>query len=335
MEIEQTGGSLMDDLIARLREAIQSYDPREMVTFEREGFSYDRPRLGLLEWMPIMRTGDKITIKIVGYHPENPGALNLPTIISTVSMYDAANGHLLGLVDGTFLTALRTGAASAVASQVLSSPEARVLGLIGGGANSLSQLHALSRVMEVESVLVYDQDPAVSASFPERASFLSLNGARISAPGLEEVVRAADVICTSTSVGVGQGPVFEDHGLKPWIHINAVGSDFRGKTELPLSLLKRSCVCPDFPSQALVEGECQQLTPDEVGPSLVDLVKDPAKFEHLQKKPSVFDSTGWALEDHVALEMLLAHAARLGLGTRTQIENITADPRNPYHFVGK
>ncbi len=72
----------------------------------------------------------------------------------------------------------------------------------------------------------------------------------------EHLGAEADIICTATSADSGQGPIFEDLALQPWVHINAVGSDFRGKVELPLSLLKRSFVCPDLRIQAMQEGEC-------------------------------------------------------------------------------
>ncbi len=327
--------ALMDEIIEGLCQAIEAYDPEDLITFDRDGFKYSRPATGLLEWMPVMRVGDKVTVKLVGYHPDNPRSQNLPTILSTISIFDTANGHMLGLIDGTLITALRTGAASAVASRLMAHPDSESLGLIGGGAHALTQLHALTRVLALRSVWIYDADPDVTAGFTRRADVLGLNGTKISAAPLEQLLESSDLICTSTSVPVGAGPVFEDNGLRPWVHVNAVGSDFPGKTELPLALLKRSVVCPDYRSQAIREGECQQLPAEEVGPSLVDLVKDPARFEYLRTTASVFDSTGWALEDHVAAEIFLRHAKRIGAGSPMQIENIGEDPRNPYHFIAQ
>ena len=151
---------------------------------------------------------------------------------------------------------------------------------------------------------------------------------------LEKVVASADILCTQTCVGPGKGPVFDDRGTKPYIHVNAVGADLPNKTELPRSLLKRSFVCPDFLEQAVREGECQLLTAKEIGPSLVEVVKAPEDFRFVQEQPSVFDSTGFALEDHVTAGLLFDHATDLGLGTSLEIESIAADPRNPYGFVG-
>lgn len=322
---------LMDELIARLQRAIEGFDPHKTVVPIRSGFHYHRPAVGLLEWMPILELGGPATIKIVGYHPSNPQREQLPTILSTVSAFDSANGHLIGLADATFLTALRTGAASAVASRALAVEDSRTLGLVGGGAQAVTQLHALERVFDLETVLVYDSNPAVAASFRERAAF---SGAAIRQAPLDAIMRESDILCTATSVDIGKGPVLpEGVETRPWLHINAVGSDFPGKVELPRSLLTASFVCPDFHDQAVNEGECQQLDPDEIHAELVTVIQNPVDFPDLRNRRTVFDSTGWALEDQVAFQMLIDCAADLGLGTPVDLESMSDDPHNPYAFL--
>lgn len=81
----------------------------------------------------------------------------------------------------------------------------------------------------------------------------------------------------------GKGPVFQDGKVKPWLHINAVGSDFKGKFEIPVSLLKRSTIVPDFLAQAVVEGECQQLQPQEIGPNIVEIVQNQKEYQSLKE----------------------------------------------------
>jgi ornithine cyclodeaminase/alanine dehydrogenase-like protein (mu-crystallin family) len=322
----------MDEMIQRLTKALHDYDPSRTVVPARGGFAYRAPQPGLVEWMPILETGDTVTIKVVGYHPCNPTIYRLPTIISTLGVYDTRTGHLKGIADCTFLTAVRTGAASAIASQRMAKRDASVAGIIGCGAQAVSQVHALSRVFDLEQVLVYDLNPAVSRSFLARVQGLKLDRVEVAEASPEQLAECADIICTCTSVQVGGGPVFTDGDLKPWLHINAVGSDFPGKYEVPLSVLKRSFVCPDFLPQATKEGECQQLGAEEIGPQLFELIKKPERYESVRDMPSVFDSTGWALQDQVAMQMLLDHANDLQVGTRINIENLPADPRNPYHF---
>ena len=161
---------LMDEMIRRLTDTLRNFDASKIVNPTRDGFTYTEPHIGLVEWMPVWEIGGRVTIKIVGYHPSNPTTQHLPTILSTVAAYDTSTGHMIGMMDGTFLTALRTGAASAVATRVLASPNTKTLGLIGCGAQAVTQLHAISRVMDLERVLAYDIDPKASRSLAKRIS---------------------------------------------------------------------------------------------------------------------------------------------------------------------
>ncbi len=277
-----------------------------------------------------MKSGEAVTVKIVGYHPANPARRGLPTILSTVLCFDVTSGHLRAVIDGNFLTAIRTGAASAVASRVLARPDTTILGLIGCGAQAVSQLHALSRVFPLKQVLVYDTDPVAQESFRARTEALSLAGIDIRPVPLDTVVCTAEVLCTATSVDIGCGPVFSDRLLRSNVHINAVGSDFPGKTELPQSLLARSLVCPDFHPQAVKEGECQQLDPEQIGPDLIALVQQAESFAEYRERCTVFDSTGWAIEDYVTVNLLLQYGRDLGCVTRVDLADLTQDPHNPY-----
>ena len=327
--------TLMDTMISELSTAFEAYDPTRSIVRQREGFHYTAPATGLLEWMPTMAVGGEITIKLVGYHPENPTAQGLPTILSTLCAFDTASGHLIAVMDGTFSTALRTGAASAVASQVLARPESNTITLIGCGAAAVSQLHALSRVFCFETVQVYDIDPVAQQSFSQRVDFLGLEITELDADALPEAIATSDILCTATSVGVGEGPVFQDVKTQPWLHVNAVGSDYIGKVELPRALVERSTVCPDSVEQALLEGECQHVPRESMGPALADLVKRRDHHTSLRERSTVFDSTGWALEDQVAMNMLIAFARDLNLGRMVEMECTSQDNRDPYGFLRK
>lgn len=332
--VEHVGlNGLMDEMIVRLTQAFEQFDPTKTVVPVRTGFSYDRPHVGLVEWMPLFEKHRQIVVKAVGYHPQNPSLHSLPTVLSTVSAYDPASGHLAAVIDGTFLTALRTGAASAIATQHLASPSSQILGLIGAGAQAVTQLHGLSRCFDLTQVLIFDSDGAVSQSFSERIACLGLDHLVIRQAEMTDIVATADILCTATSVNVNNGPVFPDQNLKPWLHVNAVGADFPGKFEVPLSLLDRSFVCPDFRDQAIREGECQQLKDlTKIGAELSNIVKNPDQYRHHQQQPTVFDSTGFALEDQVAMNMLLDYATELDIGTLVELES-AAEAQNPYSFV--
>jgi ornithine cyclodeaminase/alanine dehydrogenase-like protein (mu-crystallin family) len=322
--------ALMDDLIDRLIKACETYDPALMPVRERDGFHYTEPEQGLMEWMPAMRIGQHTTLKMVGYHPFNPSKRDLPTILATIGAYDAVTGHMLALTDGTFATALRTGAASGVASRYLAKPDSRVLGIVGCGAQAITQLHAMLRSFEIEQVLFYDIDPAAMASFPERVNGRFGSHLDMRSAAVDLLVQSADIVCTATSLAVGSEPLFHNVTPRPWLHINAVGSDFRGKQELPTGYLKNALVVPDHPEQACLEGECQWLDHSEIGPSLAELVAHPERYAKFREQLTVFDSTGWALEDHVIVEMLLEYADDLGVGTDLPLEHIPADPLDPY-----
>lgn len=322
---------LMDQVIEELKVAFKAQvRSGRYVVPKRDGFNYEHPQVGLVEWMPLMRAKEEVLMKMVGYHPANPRDQALPTVLSTLFSFDTRNGHLQLIADGTLATSIRTGAASAVASQLLACPKSQTLGLIGAGAQAVTQLHALSRVFPISEVFVFDLDQENQRSFEGRCDLLGLEQTTFTlVDNPESAAACADILCTITSVAVGAGPVFPSCDLKPSVHINAVGSDFPGKTEIPGSVLNQSFVCPDFRAQAVVEGECQQLEESHIGPELSVLVDDPASFEHLRGQMTVFDSTGFAVEDHAVLAVIQRHAERLKLGQDLQLESIR-DPLDPY-----
>lgn len=324
--------NLMDLIIQNLTLAIEEYNTNFIDIPIRKGFNYNGKHPGLIEWMPVHQIGKEVTIKVVGYHPNNPNNYNLPTILSSISAYDTSTGHLRGIADGVFLTALRTGAASAVASRLMAKQDSTVLGLIGCGCQSIIQLHALSRVFDLQSVMIYDVDRSAMDSFLERIAPLNLN-IQIIFSNIEKIIADADIVCTETSLEVGEGPLFENLDSKNHLHINAIGSDFPGKIELPLDLLQKSYVCPDFIGQAKIEGECQQLDDTEIGLDWVQLTKRKNEYLHLKDVRTVFDSTGWALEDYVMMDLFLNLAEKFSVGTAFNIENVSEDAKNPYHFL--
>jgi ornithine cyclodeaminase/alanine dehydrogenase-like protein (mu-crystallin family) len=330
---------IMDEVIAALHASLRDYDSRVIEVRKRDGFNYDRRRGarfgahsveetgGLLEWMPVLDFGADATIKIVSYNPQNPQRFSIPTILATICRFDIKSGRLLALCDGVLLTALRTGAASAIATRVLAHPDARSVGIIGTGAQAVTQLHALSRVMKIDHVYGFDTDPQAAHSFASRVEFLGLD---VQIVDLERLEAAADVIVTATSVAVGKGPVFPGRDLRPHLHVNAIGADVPGKFECPRELVETALVCPDFLAQAVVEGECQQIPEEQIGPSLIQLVKKPEEYSRYRASRTVFDSTGFALEDKVALEVFIKYADQYDIGATVEIEAIPADPLNPY-----
>ncbi|MFK8059240.1 MAG: ornithine cyclodeaminase family protein [Polaribacter sp.] len=323
---------LMDTLIERTSLAIKNFSKKKIDIPIRSGFNYEGENPGLIEMMPIHIKEKEVVIKVVGYHPKNPINFKLPTILSSISAYDTKTGHLKGLADGVLLTALRTGAASAIATKILAKPSSSILGLIGCGAQSITQLHALSRLFDIKKVLLFDIDKNAMDTFSERSSMLNLD-IEIAFSNIKEIINISDIICTETSIEVGEGPLFSNLETQSHLHINAVGSDFPGKVELPLDFLKQSLVCPDFFEQAKIEGECQRLKDSEIGPDLVKLVQNSDVYSYAKEERTVFDSTGLALEDQVVMNLFLELANEFGIGQEIALENISDDAKNPYNFM--
>ncbi|MFW2382244.1 MAG: ornithine cyclodeaminase family protein [Acidimicrobiales bacterium] len=317
----------MDEVIARIRDAAYNLDPETTMTIERGGFQYEKPTLGLVEWMPSMELGRAVGIKTVGYHPSNPTQRQLPSVMATTSIHDTSTGGLVALVEATLLTAIRTGAASAVVSDVLAAADASVLGLVGCGAQAVSQAHAISRIRPISRIIAFDADPSISATLAQR---LPLDVAIELADTADDAVRNAHIVCTATTVDIGSGPVVNFEEFKSGVHINAVGADFPGKTELPSELLRNALVIPDEVSQCLKEGESQQLSEDELGPTLAELVQNAETFAEYRDELTVFDSTGWALEDLIVAEIALEHARDLSIGLHARLQENSLDPYSPY-----
>jgi ornithine cyclodeaminase/alanine dehydrogenase-like protein (mu-crystallin family) len=313
----------MDRIIEGIEQGFRGYNPRQVNIPARSGFVGS----GLIEWMPVSFADQSVVIKVVSYFPDNPVRNNASTIQAYISRSDWRDGRLTDLVEGSLLTAMRTGAASAVASRILARPDSTTLGLVGCGAQSVTQAHAISRCFKIERILAYDTCQQANASIVGRLAFL---GIPVYPAALDEVEAAADILCTATSVNVGAGPVISGTRLKPHVHINAVGSDFPGKTEIPLFVLRDAVVIPDHREQAVLEGECQQLGSSGIGPELFELVGDKDAFTHLRNRRTVFDSTGIALEDAIALDIACRLAVETGIGKKIAFAENDIDPKSPY-----
>lgn len=320
--------AFMDLMISALRERFESFDAGEVQARERDGFRYDKPDLGLLEWMPTHELSGPVVVKMVGYHPTNPVQRRLPSVIATSAMWDTTSGHLVALGDATLLTSIRTGAASAVATDVLARPGPATLGVIGLGTQAVTQVHAISRVRPIEKVIGLDTNAEVAETFSDRIAFLGLDVEIDDSRRAASIISEVDVLCTCTSVDIGAGPVVGETTPRPWLHVNAVGADFPGKVELPTSLLGQALVVPDVRSQCRLEGECQQIPESQIGPELWELLQRPTG--PATDQVTVFDSTGWAVEDDAALRLAHRLALEHDVGSDMILEGISVDPYDPY-----
>jgi ornithine cyclodeaminase/alanine dehydrogenase-like protein (mu-crystallin family) len=191
---------------------------------------------GDLLLMPGIRDGAAgASVKLVTVTPAN-ASRGLPTIHALVAWFDADTGRPLALIDGEMLTAMRTGAASGVATRLLSRTDASTVAIIGAGGQAEWQLRAVLAARPIDRVLVYARDPSARESFASRMA--DATGIEVVAVATaEEAVRAADVICCATT---SSEPVFDAAWVAPGTHVNGIGAYRLGMVELPPELMARA-----------------------------------------------------------------------------------------------
>lgn len=242
----------------------------------------------------------------------------LPLIQALVTLADGVTGERLAVMDGGSLTAIRTGAASGLATDLLARPDAVAVAMFGAGVQARSQLEAVCAVRPIRKVCVYDADPAAADRFA--AEMTRQHGVpveRASSPA--EALASADVICTATT---STSPVFADSELKPGVHINAVGSYRPEVVEIPAATVCRARVVVDHRASALEEAG-DLLTPlrqgliqeSHFGTELGDIVLGRSPGRGSAEDVTLFKSVGVAIQDLCAAARALDNARRRGLGT--------------------
>jgi len=236
------------------------------------------------------------TVKNVNVHPENT---DLPTVMGTVSVFDPETGFPLAIMDGTYLTAARTGAAGGVAAKYLSRGDSEVAGCVGAGRQAETQLAALLVVRPgVRRVLVSDVNAVRAEAFVKHCE--DAHGLQARACSIDETVREADVLITVTPV---RKPVVRAEWVRPGTHINAIGADAPGKQELETAMLKRATVVVDNWEQASHGGEINvalkegALSRQDIYADIGQIVTGRRPARRSAEEITVFDSTGLAIQD--------------------------------------
>ncbi|AGG07202.1 alanine dehydrogenase [Dehalococcoides mccartyi] len=247
-------------------------------------------------------------IKWVNVHPGNR-ALHMPTVMGLIIYSDPDTGYPLAIMDGTDITAYRTGAAAAIASRYLARQDATTLGIIGAGRQAITQIMAHKVLFELREIRVYDISPDAGLRLIEY--FPDLN---IRQTSLEETA-ASDIICTLTT---STKPVLFLKHLKPGCHINAVGADAPGKQELDPLILKQAVVVVDDMDQAIHAGELNvpvkagAFNKEMVKANLGQILMGGKSGRSSVRDITVFDSTGVAIEDIAVAKWLYQRASNLG-----------------------
>jgi len=285
---------------------------------------------GVIELMPIT-DGVHYSFKCVNGHPGN-ASHGLPTVMAMGALLDCATGMIRVLSELTLTTALRTAANSALAASVLARPGSRCMALIGNGAQSDFQALAFRALLGTRELRLYDRDPAASRRLQRNLlackDFDSPFRIQL-CDSVVQAVRGADIVTTVTAYQ-GQARVLAADQLEPGMHLNAVGGDSPGKTELDPAILPRASVFVEYEPQTRCEGEIQQMPPDFPVTELWRVLAGAMPGRTSDRQITLFDSVGFALEDYSALRFLQACAVRRQAGTWVDVTPAQRDPRDLY-----
>lgn len=254
------------------------------------------------------------SLKWVNAHPDN-SKHNLPSVMAVLILNDPKTGFPLSIMDATYLTALRTGAAGAVAAKYLSDKKSRVVGLVGCGVQAVTQLQMLRSIRRIKEVRVWGHKPDLIKTFIRK---MRLTGERmLMATTIEACVDQADIVVTTTPV---RRPIVNSDWIKPGAHINAIGADAEGKQELDSSLLVNGVVVIDDWAQASHSGEInvplrkKLISKRSIHATLGDIVAGQASTKPNSDEISIFDSTGLAIQDAAVAHLIYRKAVQSNVG---------------------
>ena len=315
----------VERFLVELADAIEA-DFRRWPAFDKTARVASHSIDGVIELMP---TSDGATygFKYVNGHPKNMKD-GRQTVTAFGVLADVATGYPSLITEMTILTALRTAATSAMAARHLARPDAATMAIIGNGAQSEFQALAFKALLGVRNVRLYDIDPQASAKCAANLARYDL-GITVCA-STAEAIEGADIVTTVTA-DKQNATILTDNLVGAGLHINAVGGDCPGKTELHADILKRSSIFVEYTPQTRVEGEIQQLAPDHPVTELWQVIAGLEPGRRSDDEVTLFDSVGFAVEDFSALAYVRAQIARGGFHDDL---DLLADPDEPRDLLG-
>ncbi|MCU7249930.1 ornithine cyclodeaminase [Pseudomonas koreensis] len=326
-----TMSRLVEDIgIARfigdLADAIRD-DFKRWPDFDKSARVANHSDIGVIELMPVSNA-KRYAFKYVNGHPSNT-LRGLYTVMAFGVLADVESGYPLLLSELTVATALRTCATSLMAARALARPNARRMALIGNGAQSEFQALAFHFHLGIEEIVVYDVDPhATEKLMRNLADCPSLKVIRASSTA--EAVRGADIVTTVTA-DKAYATIITPDMLEPGMHINGVGGDCPGKTELHADVLKAGTVFVEYEPQTRIEGDIQQMPSDFPVVDLWRVLAGQAEGRVSDEQVTIFDSVGFALEDYSVLRYIneQAEARNLGIGIELVPWGESSDDNDP------
>ena len=281
---------------------------------------------GVIELMPTS-DGEVYGFKYVNGHPKNMKE-GLQTVTAFGLLANVGNGYPVLLSEMTVLTALRTAATSAMVAKHLAPKGATTMAMIGNGAQSEFQSLAMKAICGVDTVRLYDIDPAATEKAARNLAGWGMNV--VSCTSAEESMEGAEIITTCTA-DKQYATILTDNMIGAGVHINAIGGDCPGKTELHKDILTRSDVFVEYPPQTRIEGEIQQMADDFPVTEMWEVINGTAKGRTSERQITLFDSVGFAIEDFSALRYVRDRIK----GTELFVDlDLLADPDDPRDLFG-
>ena len=301
-------------------------DFRRWPLFDKTPRVASHSEVGVIELMPTS-DGEMYGFKYVNGHPKNTRE-GLQTVTAFGLLADVHTGYPVLLTEMTILTALRTAAMSALVAKYLAPKGAKTMAMIGNGAQSEFQCMAFKAICGIKTVHLYDIDPAATAKC---ALNLAGSGLKVvSCTSGQEAMEGAQIITTCTA-DKQNATILTDNMVGAGVHINAIGGDCPGKTELHADILRRSDIFVEYPPQTRIEGEIQQLDDNHPVIELWQVMTGDAPGRTGDRQITLFDSVGFAIEDFSALRYV--HSRIKGTPFYTELDML-ADPDNPRDLFG-
>jgi ornithine cyclodeaminase/alanine dehydrogenase len=274
---------------------------------------------GWIAYMPAyLKSGGALGVKAVTVYKNNPAVHNLPTTLGTILVQDQMTGQVLAIMDGGYLTAVRTGAVTGVATKHMARAGAKVAGIIGTGVQGRTQVLGMCAAHRFDSVLAYSIDPEdKKKTFAE--GIKKDTGVEIRwAKTVEEVVREADVVALATTASK---PIVEGSWWKAGAHINSIGSHAPGVRELDTATILRAKVVCDQRAACLAEAGDLQIpieektwSADAIRGDLGDVINGKLKGRQSESELTLFKSVGLAIQDISCAALVYQQAKAQGVG---------------------
>ncbi len=311
----------IDDLIATLEQAHIQYSTGKAVMPVR--LVVPLPKIqGRITSMPGYLNNDRaLGMKVVTYFQNNPKR-GLPAILATIMLFSAETGKMIAVMDGSYITAIRTACASAMATKALANPQTPVLGILGAGVQARAHIQALARVRKLEKIFLYSRSGS-SAETIKGEMAPQIDAALEVAASAEQTARAADLLVTVTTANE---PILKQDWLKAGVHINAVGSHRPDSREIDGATVARARVVVD--SREAIMAECGDIllavkegaiTAADVHGEIGEILAGTKTGRQSQNELTLYKSVGIAIQDVATANLVYQKALKQGVGTNVEM----------------